>query len=72
MAECAAHVEAHELAGPWAMGEAFGWVDPYLLLLARWMEGAGVGVSPYPKLAAHREAMLARPAVRRAMEAQAL
>lgn len=60
--DCAEVVEHHHLKGPWAMGDRYTFCDAYLFLMPRWMEKAGVDLSDYPKLAAHHDAMLHRPA----------
>ena len=62
IADCASVIETHYLKGPWAMGEQYTICDPYLMLAPRWMAKAGVDLSDYPKLKAHHEAMLHRPA----------
>jgi glutathione S-transferase len=65
MAACAAYVESR-LEGPFALGERFSVVDPYLYTIARWLEGDGVDVSAYPKILAHRARIDERPATQRA------
>lgn len=60
--ECAKFLEADLAFAPWALGATYCFCDPYLLLLERWLTAAGVDLDAYPRLAAHREAMLARPA----------
>lgn len=68
--ECYALIEREMLAGPWVMGEAYTICDPYLFTLAQWMEGDGVDISRFPKLADHRQRMAERPAVKRAVSAE--
>ena len=58
-------------AGPWAMGAAFTIADPYLFVLSGWLEGDGVDIARFPRIAAHHAAMSARPAVQRALARQA-
>ena len=41
--------------------------DPYLFTIGTWLEGDGVDVAKLPKVMAHRAAMLARPAVQKAV-----
>lgn len=72
IADAARTIENHYLAGPWVMGDTYTIADVYCLLMHRWMTGTGVDHDPYPKLAAHRDAMLARPAVQAAMKTQGL
>jgi glutathione S-transferase len=67
MAEAFAHIERDWLgAGPWLLGERFSTADPYLFTLGEWLAGDGVDESAFPRLLAHRQRMLERPAVRRA------
>lgn len=68
---CFELVERTMFRGPWVMGEHFTICDPYLFTLAGWMESDGVDPARFPKLAAHRERMLARPAVARAVGEEA-
>ena len=65
-----AFLEAHAFRGPFAMGEAYTVADAYLFTMARWMEGDGVDPARFPKIAAHRERMRARPNVQKALEAE--
>lgn len=67
MAECARAIEQHYLRGPWVLGDQYSICDPYLFLIARWMVADGVTISDYPGILAHRERMLARPAVQRVL-----
>ncbi len=69
MTGCAALIETEYLKGPWVMGEQFTVADGYLLTITTWFEGDGVDMSKFPKLTAHKAAMLARPAVQRVMTA---
>jgi glutathione S-transferase len=68
MTDCAALIEKEHLAGPWVMGNQFTVADGYLLTITNWFEGDGVDMSKFPKLVAHKNAMLARPAVKRVHE----
>lgn len=72
IADAARLIEDHYLAGPWVLGERYSIADVYCLLMHRWMEATGVSHAGYPTLAAHRDAMLARPSVTAAMTAQRL
>lgn len=72
IAEAAGLIEKHYLAGPWVLGVLYSIADVYALLMHRWMAGTGVSHDDYPKLSAHRAALLERPAVRAAMAAQGL
>jgi glutathione S-transferase len=65
-------IENHLLRGPWAMGERYTFCDPYLYMAERWIDTAEIDLSGYPKLAAHKAAMLERPAVKAALQKQGL
>ncbi|MDH1292956.1 glutathione S-transferase family protein [Comamonas terrigena] len=68
MAECCALIEAHWLdQGPWVMGEAFSVADAYLFTIAGWLQGDGVDIAHFPRLADHWQRMQLRPAVRAAL-----
>ena len=68
MAANFALIERGMIRGPWVMGETYTICDPYLYTIGTWLEGDGVDVSTLPKVMAHRERMLARPAVRKVVE----
>lgn len=52
--------------GPWVMG-SYSVADPYLFVVAGWLGSDGVDIARFPKIAAHHAAMIARPAVQRAL-----
>lgn len=60
-------IEHHYLAGPWVLGERFSLADIYLFVVAGWLASDGVDIAEFPKVAAHHERMLARPAVQEAL-----
>ncbi len=62
---CFAMIDTRFFQGPWVMGETFSICDPYLYVLAEWMEGDGVDPARFPKLLDHRARMAARPSVAR-------
>jgi glutathione S-transferase len=64
MRECFELIESEMIAGPWVLGDDYSICDPYLFTLTRWLEGDQVDRADFPKVAAHFEAMMARPAVR--------
>jgi glutathione S-transferase len=68
MTDCCAMIEREYLKGPWVMGEQYTVADAYLFTIANWLEGDGVDTSKFPKILAHRAAMLERPAVQVALE----
>jgi glutathione S-transferase len=69
MLDCFTIIENEYLKGPWVMGEQFTVADAYLLTISNWLEGDGVDVKLLPKTMAHRAAMMARPAVAKAVAA---
>ena len=64
-------VEEGMLAGPWVMGDRYTICDPYLFTLAQWLEADGVDPARLPRIAEHRRRMRERPAVQRALAAEA-
>lgn len=69
MTECFTIIENDYFKGPWVMGAQFTVADAYMLTIANWLEGDGVDVKLLPKTMAHRAAMMARPAVAKAVKA---
>ncbi len=69
MMDCFAIIEAEYLRGPWVMGDHYTVADAYLLTISNWLESDGVDVTKIPKTMAHRKAMMARPAVAKAVAA---
>jgi glutathione S-transferase len=53
--------------GGWVVGDSYSIADPYLLVFYRWGSRIGVDMRVWPGWTAHKQAMLARPAVRRAL-----
>ena len=70
MTDCVALIEHDMPAGPWVMGAAYTICDPYLHTIARWLEGDGVDVARFPKVADHTRRMAERADVRRALAEQ--
>ena len=70
VAACFELIENDMLLGPWVMGETYSIADPYLFTVAQWMEGDGIDPARFPRVIDHRNRMLARPAVARAIAAQ--
>ena len=70
MADCFTLIEERYLKGPWVLGERFSTADLYLYTLARWLEGDGVDVKRFPKVADHMQRMDAQPQVRKVLAAQ--
>ena len=56
------------LTGAWLLGAEYSAVDAYAAVFYRWAAGRlGIDVSRFPRWSAHMAAMLARPAVQRAL-----
>ena len=58
-------IEKEILRGPWVMGDQFTVADAYLFTMTSWMQGDGVDMTKFPKLADHFKRMLALPAVQK-------
>ena len=67
MTECFEMIEQHYVRGPWVLGDAYSVADAYLFTIAGWLEGDGVDIAQFPKVAAHFAQMAARPAVVKAL-----
>ncbi|MCQ0091439.1 glutathione S-transferase family protein [Roseovarius sp. M141] len=63
MAESCIYIEQHCLAGPFVTGDRITVADAYLFVVCSWLEGDGIDVVAYPRIAAFRDAMEARPSV---------
>ncbi len=65
--------EARLGSGPWALGEKFSAVDPYLYVFFSWVAPvAKLDRAPYPNLLRHADALKARPAAQRAFAAEGI
>ncbi|HYD12190.1 MAG TPA: glutathione S-transferase N-terminal domain-containing protein [Allosphingosinicella sp.] len=62
-----AEIEALVPDGSWLVGGRYSIADPYLLVFYRWGGRIGLDMTAYPGWTAHKQAMLARPAVQRAL-----
>jgi glutathione S-transferase len=60
-------IDRHMLRGPWVMGDTYTIADPYLFTLAQWLELDGVDPASVPRVREHRECMLRRESVKRAI-----
>ena len=67
MTESFALIEDKMLKGPWVMGEQYTVADGYLFTMEKWLPGDGVDIKQFPKVNAHYERMLERPAVQKAL-----
>jgi glutathione S-transferase len=68
MTDCFELIETRMLEGPWVLGERFSTSDLYLYTLARWLEGDGVDVQRFAKVADHFRRMGEQPQVRKVLE----
>ena len=66
------YIESAWLSGPWVLGETYSACDAYLFTLSGWLPGDGVEWHELPRIAAHRERVSARAAVRRALTEEGL
>jgi glutathione S-transferase len=64
---CFELIESQMLRGSWVMGDTYTIADPYLFTLAQWLEADGVDTARIPRVIEHRERMLSRPNVRKAV-----
>lgn len=69
MRDAFAHIEENYLpaGSDWVMGAAYSVADAYLYTVAGWLEGDGVDIREFPKVAAHQARMAQRPAVQQAL-----
>lgn len=69
-----AELEARSIAtaSPYLVGDRFGAVDAYALVVRRWADGLGVDRSSFPSFGARTDTVFARPSVRRALDREAL
>ena len=72
LGEMFARIDAQLGAGPYALGEAYSAVDPYLLMLVRWGRGMKSPPRELPNLARHAERVLGRPAIQRTFAREGL
>lgn len=63
MGDCFELIEHDYLQGPWVLGERLSVADAYLFTLSGWLEGDGVDIKHFPKVADHFTRMNALPAV---------
>jgi glutathione S-transferase len=69
MADCFELIEQAMLKGPWVLGEQFSVSDMYLYTLTRWLEGHGIDVKRFPKVADHMRRMEEKPQVQKVVAA---
>ena len=64
-------IEQEFFTGPWVRGETYTIADPYLFTLSGWLKGDGVDLNELPVIQEHRQRMIDRPAVEKAMAIEA-
>lgn len=57
MTECFDIIEHSMIEGPWVMGENYTICDMYLFTICQWLEGDGVDINLFPKVARHFQLM---------------
>jgi len=67
---CYDFIERLFLRGPWVMGDSYTIADPYLFTFAQWLEADGVNLKRVPRVLEHRERMLERSTVKKAISAE--
>lgn len=67
MSDCFQLIETGLPEAPWVQGESYTICDPYLFTISRWLEGDGVDIARFPRVAAHAKRMAGRPAVQKAL-----
>ena len=67
------HIEKRLIGRLWSVGDTYSCVDPFLLVFFLWGNAAGFAMqTEYPAWSAHAARILARDAVRRAIEQEGL
>lgn len=64
MTDCASYVEENCLRGDFTTGGTLTLADLYLFIVCNWLEGDGVALSDFPKVAAFLDRMEARESVK--------
>jgi glutathione S-transferase len=71
MGDCFELIERDYLRGPWVLGDEFSICDPYLFTLSSWLEGDGVDIARFPKVAGHYARLQQDARVRKVLEGEA-
>jgi glutathione S-transferase len=66
------HLDRHLADQDYLMGKDFSVADAYLFTVSNWAAHTGVDLSGFPNVLAYRKRVLARPAVKAAMQAEGL
>ena len=70
MTESFSLIEQQYFQGPWVTGGDYTISDMYLFTISSWMEADGVDPGKFPRMLDHRQRMLERPAVTRALNSE--
>ena len=71
MGDCFRLIERDLFRGPWAMGESYSVIDPYLFTIAGWLASDEVDIAEFPAIADHFRRMNERASVQRTLAAEA-
>ncbi|MCG8415563.1 MAG: glutathione S-transferase family protein [Pseudomonadales bacterium] len=72
MGECFALIDKEMFKGPWVTGQDYSICDPYLFTIENWLEGDGVDINDFPRIAEHNQRMREREAVKPVLELHGL
>lgn len=67
MSECFDLIEREMLSGPYVRGSDYTVCDMYLFTICQWLEGDGIDIRRFPKVASHQQLMLADPVVQKVL-----
>ena len=70
MGECFELIERDMFIGPFVMGSAYTVCDMYLFTICQWLEGDGVDIRRFPKVAEHQQRMFVDPVVKKVLDQQ--
>jgi glutathione S-transferase len=70
MRACFQLIERELFRGPWAMGEDYSVIDPYLFTISGWLARDEVDIAEFPAIAEHFRRMSSRDSVRRVLEVE--
>jgi glutathione S-transferase len=69
MRDCFGLIARDLFRGPWALGDSYSVIDPYLFTIATWLPAHGIDVAEFPTIADHFQRMSGRESVKRALAA---
>lgn len=72
MTECFQLIETEMFQGPWVLGEHYSVCDPYLFTMSNWLEGDGVDIGDFPRVAEFNLRMREKSAVKRVLKLHGL